>query len=96
MKYTLIVKPEAELDMLESAQWYESKQENLGSRFLELVDDKILLIIDNPLHYQIRYKTTRLALVEHFPYAIHFMVEEAVIVVLAVLGTREDSNKREK
>ena len=96
MKYTLIVKPEAELDMLESAQWYESKQENLGSRFLELVDDKILLIIDNPLHYQIRYKITRLALVEHFPYAIHFMVEEAVIVVLAVLGTREDSNKREK
>ncbi len=93
MKYTLIVKPEAELDILKSAQWYENKQENLGSRFLDLVSDKTHLVIDNPLHYQIRYKTTRLALVDHFPYAIHFLVEEDRIIILAVLGTRENPQK---
>jgi hypothetical protein len=33
MSYSLIVKPEAELDMLKSAKWYEEKQVDLGIRF---------------------------------------------------------------
>ena len=93
MKYNLIVKPEAELDMLEAAKWYEDKQENLGSRFLEEAEEKLYLITQNPLHYQIRYKITRLALIAHFPYAIHFLVEDKYVIVLAVLGTREDPEK---
>jgi len=93
MKYNLIVKPEAELDMLEAAKWYEDKQENLGSRFLEEAEEKLYLITQNPLHYQIRYKITRLALIAHFPYAIHFIVEDKYVIVLAVLGTREDPEK---
>ena len=35
MNYSLIVKPEAELDLLRSAQWYERKQQDLGLRFLD-------------------------------------------------------------
>ena len=90
MKYTLIVKPEAELDTLKSAKWYEEKQENLGIRFLDEVEEKLHLITQSPLHYQVRYKATRLALVEHFPYAIHYLIEEEKVIVLAVLGTREN------
>ena len=93
MKYILIVKPEAELDTLKSAKWYEKKQENLGIRCLEEVEDKLRLITQNPLQYQVRYRNTRLALVEHFPYAIHFIIEEEKVIVLAVLGTREDPEK---
>ncbi len=96
MKYSLIVKPEAELDTLKSAKWYEKRQKNLGVRFLEEVEEKLNLITQNPLHYQVRYKDTRLALVEHFPYAIHFILEENKIIVLAVLGTREDPEKWHK
>ncbi len=90
MKYSLIVKPEAELDTLKSAKWYEEKQKNLGLRFLDEVEEKLLLVTQNPLHYQVRYKATRLALVEHFPHAVHFIVEEEKVIALAVLGTRED------
>lgn len=93
MNYTRIIKPEAELDILETAQWYEKKQHDLGLRFLDEVEEKLDLITANPLHYQVRYKTTRLALIEHFPYAIHFIVEEKNVIVLAVLGTREDPEK---
>lgn len=93
MKYTLIVKSEAELDMLKAAQWYENKQENLGNRFMSLVDNKIKLINISPFYYQIRYKATRLALVDSFPYAIHFIVEEKNIIILAVLGTSENPQK---
>jgi len=40
VKYTLTIKPEAELDMLKSAKWYEEKQKNLGFRYLDEVEDK--------------------------------------------------------
>ena len=93
MRYTLVIKPDAELDMLKSAQWYEEKQKNLGVRFLDEVGDKLYSVVGNPLQYQVRYKTTRLALVAHFPYAIHFVVEGEKIIVLAVLGTRENPEK---
>ncbi len=93
MNYTLIVKPEAELDTLKSAQWYEEKQEKLGVRFLDEVAEKLSLVGQNPFHYQVRYKATRLALVKNFPYAIHFVIEEKNVVVLAVLGTRGDPEK---
>lgn len=41
MSYSLIVKPEAELDMLKSTKWYEEKQLDLGIHFLDEVEDKL-------------------------------------------------------
>jgi plasmid stabilization system protein ParE len=93
MTYTLIVRPEAELDTATSAKWYEEKQENLGIRFLDEVEEKLHSFTQNPLQYQIRYKSTRLAIVDHFPYAIHYIVEDRKVIVLAVLGTRDDPDK---
>jgi hypothetical protein len=40
MNFSLIVKPEAELDILKSAQWYEKKQQDLGLRFLDEVEEQ--------------------------------------------------------
>lgn len=90
MKYHLIIKPGAALDLLESANWFEDQKERLGKRFLAAVDEKLAMVTENPLHYQVRYKTTRFALVKRFPYAIHYTVEEDTIYVLAVLSTHRN------
>lgn len=42
MRYRLIIKSEAEIDILESAKWYEERRSKLGHRFLESVDNKLL------------------------------------------------------
>jgi hypothetical protein len=34
MKYRLIIKPEAEQDILKVAKWYEDRNEGLGIEFL--------------------------------------------------------------
>lgn len=75
MKYGLIIKTGEKLDLLESSQWHENQKEGLGTRFIDAVEDKLLVINKNPLHYQVRYKTTRFALVKRFPYAILFTLE---------------------
>ena len=87
MKYRLIVKPPAEVDIIEAAQWYESKKIGLGEQFIKAVDDKLLLIEDNPNLYQVRYKSTRLALIKRFPFAIHYTIEQKTVYILAVLST---------
>ena len=87
MSFYLIIKPEAEQDLLDSSQWYEEQKEGLGLRFINSVEDKLMSIRKTPLHYQIKYKATRLALVRSFPYAIHFTVEGKTIYVLAILST---------
>ncbi|MEQ8712060.1 MAG: type II toxin-antitoxin system RelE/ParE family toxin [Cyclobacteriaceae bacterium] len=90
MKYQLVIKPDAELDILESAKWYEEQREKLGYRFLEAVDSKLRLVEKNPLLYQSRYNHTRFALLARFPFAIHFTVESDRIYVLAVLSTHKN------
>ena len=88
--YNLIIKPEAELDIVDVKKWYDDKKEGLGLRFSEELDQKLAKVQANPLHYQSRYKTVRMAILDTFPDAIHFVVEEGTVYVLAVLGTARD------
>ena len=76
--------------MQESAQWYESQKEGLGMRFIEAVEDKIITVQQNPFHYQLKHKNTRLALIKRFPYAIYFILDEKKIFVLAILSTHRN------
>ena len=55
---------------------------------MDEVEEKLDLITSTPLHYEARYNTIRFSLVKHFPYAIHFIVKNKKVIVLAVLGTR--------
>ncbi|MEO9803277.1 MAG: type II toxin-antitoxin system RelE/ParE family toxin [Reichenbachiella sp.] len=91
MNYELIIKPAAEQDLIEIAQWYESQSAGLGKRFLEAIEVKVLFIESNPELYQKRYKEVRFALVKRFPYAIHYTIESQKVYVHAVLSTYKDS-----
>lgn len=93
MKYHLIIKSAAELDITGSVKWYDEKQQGLGLRFLNDLDQKLQKVKANPLHYQVRYKTIRMAFLDTFEDAIHYIVEENMVYVLAVLATRDDPKK---
>jgi len=90
MEYELIIKPEAEFDIAETMRWYDEKQRELGLRFIDDLDQKITKIQTNPLHYQVRYKSMRMAFFVVFQDAIHFTVEENTVYIHAVLGTARD------
>jgi len=48
MKYKVIVRPEAEDDIIEAFSWYEDKRTGLGYDFLLQVDAGINFIYRNP------------------------------------------------
>lgn len=82
--------PLVETDIESSFEWYELELPGLGQEFLEEVRTAYLKIMDGPLKYEKLRSGVRRALTKRFPYAIYFVVEGQVIVILAILHCARD------
>lgn len=87
--YRAIILPLAKQDIKKAAEWYESKQKDLGKRFVHEVRSKVRYIRQKPKAIAVRYDDTRCAVLEVFPLMVHFTVDDALklVVVSAVLHT---------
>ncbi len=85
MSYNLIIQPEAEYDIQDAFEWYESQNPGLGSEFVRAVDVCLSGIGRNPLAYQVIYKQVRRALTRRFPYIILYLFDQDTVFVLAAL-----------
>ena len=96
--YKATILPAAKQDIKEATNWYNSKQENLGRRFTQHVREKINLLKQNPYSSANRYSEVRTAVLDVFPFMIHYTVEEQdkKIVVIAVLHTSRNPDLWEK
>lgn len=85
--YRLKFTPEAVMDISEAAAFYEKEKRGLGKRFKSLIKGKLVLIKESPLIYELKYGDVRFAMIDFFPYSIHFTIDKAqrVIQIHAVL-----------
>lgn len=81
----LIILPDAESDILDSALWYERQQAGLGARFKTELDWLLRRIADAPRQFPKIDNEVRRGLLRHFPYGIYFLEEPSAITVIAVL-----------
>lgn len=88
--YSLLSDVAADADIEAAFEWYESEQPGLGLEFLEEVRAAYARILDGPLKYQELRSGVRRALTRRFPYGIYFSVQDALIIVIAVLDTARD------
>jgi plasmid stabilization system protein ParE len=84
MKYDLIIRSQAEVELAEAYDWYEDRVQGLGSEFLLAVDAVLQSVARNPRQYPVVYKKIHRALTRRFPYAVFFLVDRKQVVVLAV------------
>lgn len=83
------LRPEAEQDVADAAGWYEKQREGLGHEFLDEILTMLLSIADNPLMYPNVHRNTRRAIIHRFPFCVYYQLEDATIVVVAVMhGSR--------
>jgi plasmid stabilization system protein ParE len=75
----LIIRPEAEEDVLEAYTWYASNSRELAERFTQALETCFFELQDNPLAYTVVYKTLRRFLLPKFPYSIFYLVEEGLL-----------------
>ena len=90
MNYELIIKPLAQIDIEESALWYEQQKGGLGSVFLQAIEDKLLIIKGSPNLFEIKYKQIRQVFLYRFPFSIHYIIDMEIIFVLAILHTNRN------
>ncbi len=78
--------PEAERDLNEAFDYYESQDPGigLGDRFIKNVTDKAEKIADKPNRYFEDSNGVRKAKVPIFPFYIFYIIKEAFISIIAV------------
>ena len=82
--------PDADLEMLDAAVWYESQQPDLGKRFLAAVQDALSRIELNPELYALVEGDVRRCLTRTFPFGVLFRIRPDFIAVIAVMHLHRD------
>lgn len=90
--YKSIILPLAKEDIREAALWYNKKQNGLGKRFTGQVREKVRFIKQNPKACNVRYDNVRTAVLNVFPFMLHYTIDESnnTLIVSAVLHTNRN------
>ena len=90
MDHKVIIKTRAEQDITEAAEWYHTRAFHLTHQFIEEINKSILLLQENPEHYQKRYNEVRVLFIENFPYGIYYTIEDKTVFIHAILHSKRD------
>ena len=84
----LVVRPEAGLDALEAASWYQGERAGLGTEFLGELRATFSRIEEGPSRFPVVFREVRRAILHRFPFGVFFIVEPEGAVVLAITHLR--------
>lgn len=77
--------PEARLEYLEAAQFYEQRRSGLGAGFTLEVEAAVARILEAPTRWPVFEADVRRCLTHTFPYGILYTIERDSILILAVM-----------
>jgi len=80
-------------DLDEAYNWYESREIGLGDRFLNYVQDELLLIRQHPEIFPICTAEFRKALISKFPFEIIYKSDGKKIIVHSVFNCAQHPQK---
>lgn len=86
--------PEASVEAVAAAIWYEDQKLHLGEEFLNAVEYAITRVREKPnMHPKLEYYSgkhdIRRCLTDRFPYAVIFQIRPSEILVVAIAHTRK-------
>ena len=93
MTYNVRIRPDAERDIEDAAQWYELQRQGLGHEFMDSVEQTLNRISENPSLYPVVYRSSRRALTSRFPFGVHYVVNGGTVVVMAVMHARRHPHR---
>ena len=94
MAYKLIIKDEAEQDIIDGFHFYAGKASGLGERFINEVEEVFNYLENYPEHFQVVYNDKRQRLLKKFPYAVIYQIVENKVIVFSVFPLKSDPAKK--
>lgn len=93
----LIVRPEAEADLAEGRDWYDSQRQGVGLEFLASVERVFSRIRETPELHAVEFRSVRRTGIERFPYVVyHRLVLESVEGLAVLHGSRDPRRWRSR
>ena len=93
----LIIEPEAQEEIIEAIEWYESKQVGLGADFLDYLDGYFQTLKNGKASFEIKRKPVFRELpLKRFPFVIIYEEFQNQTIVYSVFNTYQDPLKKKK
>jgi plasmid stabilization system protein ParE len=86
----------ARAELIDAQDWYEAEVPGLGRRFRAEIDSVVGRMAGNPRQFPTVFKTLRRARAKKFPYALFFLVETDVLLVVACFHHSRDPRHWQK
>ena len=89
MTLPIVVRPEAQADLLESRDWYQRRRPGLGDEFAAVVEEFLRAIAAAPETHAKAFQEVRRGKLRRFPFVVYYRVLVGRVEILAVLhGSR--------
>jgi len=85
MSRRLTLRIQAEVDIDEAVGWYETEHPGLGIEFIRSLNLLLERVQEQPFQFPVVEQDVRRGLVNRFPYAVFFTVNDDEVLVYAVL-----------
>jgi len=80
--------PEADLELNETADFYDHERPGLGTDFLDEVDRALRGVVEHPMAAPLALGSTRNLVLSRFPYSVMYYIGDDEIVVSAIAHQR--------
>jgi len=86
----VVIHPAGNLELAESATYYELRRPGLGREFKSAMNDAVLLIQQSPQRNSVRRDGSRRYVVQRFPFNIHYLeLADYIWIVAFAHGSRK-------
>jgi toxin ParE1/3/4 len=86
----LVLRPEAEADIVANRDWYNQQRDDLGDSFVNAVRELVNQIKGAPEQFAVSFRSVRRAKTRRFPYIVYYRVLDDRIEIIAVLHASRD------
>ena len=93
MTLPIVWLPEAEAELREARDWYDTIRLELGDRIALAVEEAVEAIAEHPMQFAVVHRGRRRAGVRRFPYGIIFEVQEHRILVIACFHAKRNPRR---
>jgi plasmid stabilization system protein ParE len=90
MKWLLLVRPEAERDLVKTRDWYERQRAGLGEEWINEVAANLRDLGHNPELPRLYYLNFRRVIVRRFPYKLFYQVIGHRVIIFRVVHAKQD------
>ncbi|WP_420388132.1 type II toxin-antitoxin system RelE/ParE family toxin [Roseivirga sp.] len=84
---SLQIRTHAQLDIQEIVDYYDGISSVITDKFLDQLYQSLDFLAEHPKNFQVKYRNTRVYYLKDFPFGIHYLERNDLVVVLAVLHT---------